>query len=359
METVGLNVESAIDRVGGVEVDEAGWIWPGRHVFVVFASEAERAEEEALATGCRWLTERQAAAYVVRLPGLAGRSTGLRSYLERAGSGAFVELLSEADDYAASRPLWDLNDRVCYVRDRGVVVELETYRVMTPREFTHEAYAHATYAETVSAGKGSPRLVKRYAAVQWLKWAYRSEARTMVYVPGAGRFLAGGALNMWREGISSGDRLVDALSAAPEIVSGSWSSLLARPPGASHLGVWVRRLIAEPGLILTEAGLPAEIQLVTAAQLVRLYDPKGRTGTTVTAMGIELKAAGLARIETIANVTPYGEPKTSARFYPLRNAKRWRQASHYELVREWERWFGPRGLDYRARLATATRVRHG
>lgn len=92
----------------------------------------------------------------------------------------------------------------------------------------------------------------------------------------------------------------------------------------SDLGAWVRRLMssADEMLVMGQAKLSHDV--FTNKQLLALYDPSGKTGTTANGLGRELRRAGV--VQALG-----GKPvKTTVgqdRYYIIRNLDQWRGAS--------------------------------
>jgi hypothetical protein len=89
----------------------------------------------------------------------------------------------------------------------------------------------------------------------------------------------------------------------------------------SDLAGWVRELLTNPEHVLKVGSVPLPHDLVTSRQLLELYDPIGRTGTTANGIARELARAG---IQQVAKGMPLRLPDGSqARYYAVRNADRW------------------------------------
>lgn len=97
----------------------------------------------------------------------------------------------------------------------------------------------------------------------------------------------------------------------------------------SDLGEWVARLIADPDSMLRSGGIKIDRDMFTNRELLAIYDPEQRTGTTANGLGRELRRSGV--------VLAY-EGKTlitkdaSDRYYILRNHEKWIDAPRGKLV---------------------------
>ena len=174
--------------------------WAGRHVFLVFDSDAQTNHQvmRALRHLCRELTDRGAQPYVAKLPPLSDDGkTGLDDLLVAGGTDALSSVLEAAEPFGPAEELWRLNDQVCFVRDPGFVVELATGMRMSVVSFSKEVYANLFYHEREETKAGF-RLVKRATAAEWIKWAHRLEAARLTYAPGHPPLTDAGELNTWR-----------------------------------------------------------------------------------------------------------------------------------------------------------------
>jgi hypothetical protein len=91
--------------------------------------------------------------------------------------------------------------------------------------------------------------------------------------------------------------------------------------GRSDLASWVRQLLAVPESVLRVGEVPIEKDLLTSKELLELYDPLGRTGTTANGLARELSRAGLRQVQE-------GRPirltdGSQARYYAVRNTEHW------------------------------------
>lgn len=88
----------------------------------------------------------------------------------------------------------------------------------------------------------------------------------------------------------------------------------------SDLGAWVSHLLGEPEIVLKVGDIPLVSDLYTNKELLALYDPSGKTGTTANGLGRELRRVGI-------NYALGGKvirTKTGAdRYYIVRNAAKW------------------------------------
>jgi hypothetical protein len=172
--------------------------WKERKTFIVFDSDAQINHQvmQALRHLCAELTARGARPYVVRLPDVPDlNKTGVDDLLVILGKEAMDRALVNAEPYGLAQELWDLNDKVCFVRDPGLIYELKTGARMSVMSFQREVYANLTHNEREETKNGF-KLVKKQTAAEWIKWMHRLETRRVTYKPGDSRFTEG-ELNTW------------------------------------------------------------------------------------------------------------------------------------------------------------------
>jgi hypothetical protein len=197
-----------------------------RRVYIVFDSDAVSnpdvcKQENALA---RWLTERGALVFIVRLPSNPElKKVGMDDFLRLEGKEAFAKLLDEdTEPFEGCEQLHQLNEEVRYIRSPSSIVKIANGQVMSCATFTNEAFRNRKYNERQLMPKGGEKLLKKYAAREWLEWDHRAEVERMTYAPGESRITEAGELNRWTGwGVEpkKGDvkpflRLVDFLCAA-------------------------------------------------------------------------------------------------------------------------------------------------
>ncbi len=105
--------------------------------------------------------------------------------------------------------------------------------------------------------------------------------------------------------------------------------------GRSDLGSWVRQLLAAPDQVLRVGDVTLEQDLFTSKELLQLYDPEGRTGTTANGLGRELSRAGVrqalgGRPVRLAN-------GAQGRYYIIRHPEKWLRASARQIANHLEK----------------------
>jgi hypothetical protein len=99
----------------------------------------------------------------------------------------------------------------------------------------------------------------------------------------------------------------------------------------SDLGAWVRTLMLTPDFILKVGEVQINKDLFTSKELLCLYDPDGKTGTTANGLGRELSRAG---IRQVMNGRPVKLPDGSqVRLYAVKNPEIWLTATPQQIVK--------------------------
>lgn len=96
----------------------------------------------------------------------------------------------------------------------------------------------------------------------------------------------------------------------------------------SDLGSWVARLMLDPEAMLRIGEMSIEQDLFTNRELLELYDPMGKTGTTANGLGRELRRAGVPQVVQGA---PVKGPNGTDRYYILRNKDQWLKAEKKDV----------------------------
>lgn len=182
------------------ELEKVKWI--RRNVYIVFDSDF--AEKQAVCFAINSLAEelleRGALPHVVILPEVYedDRKTGLDDFLMEAKEGDLVRLLEEAQPLTLARALWKMNRGVAYVRNPGMVVQLDDGLKMTPSAFKeHSDWSTAVGSEQKVTADGDLVIKKVPAAAAWIKWPLRRSVRKVTYSPGEPRITEANEFNQW------------------------------------------------------------------------------------------------------------------------------------------------------------------
>jgi hypothetical protein len=104
----------------------------------------------------------------------------------------------------------------------------------------------------------------------------------------------------------------------------------------SDLASWVRMLMATPEMVLRLGDIRIDKDLFTSAELLQLYDPIGKTGTTANGLGRELARAG---VRQVVNGRPLRlADGHQARYYVVRNSTQWETASPIDAAQHLNAW---------------------
>jgi len=175
--------------------------WKGLATYIAYDSDALTnpnvvAAENQLA---RELLGLGAIVHIVRIPPLGDGKTGLDDYLENEKNGGFErfrELAFGSQAWALGRVLHELNERLVFVKDPGIVVDLRDWQMMMPEKMKESIFSNVYYETQVQRGN-SIVTVKKKAAAAWLAWEQRTQVGKLVYAPGLERVTPGGNLNVW------------------------------------------------------------------------------------------------------------------------------------------------------------------
>lgn len=174
--------------------------WSGRKVIVAFDSDAHTNPMVVMARNelCRELLAMGALPHIANVtPSVDGSKRGIDDLMLQDGVEELETVFIEAEPFATSMALHDLNTEVAYIRDPGVVVCLESGLRMRATDFTGHAYSNRHYTETTIDAKGNERQTKKKAALGWLEWPMRLELSRIVYEPGAEKITEKAEYNTW------------------------------------------------------------------------------------------------------------------------------------------------------------------
>lgn len=166
----------------------------GRQIFIVFDSDAVSNPQVAMAENvlCKELLNLKFEPYIVRLPSVDGKKTGLDDYLIASGAEAFKTLVESAEPFKYGAELHKLNEEVIYIENPSLVLRHTDGYKMAVSTFKNEVFSNRTFIDFSSE---KPKLVK--SADEWMKWKGRATVNKFVYEPGAPQ-LSNGCINMWR-----------------------------------------------------------------------------------------------------------------------------------------------------------------
>lgn len=172
----------------------------GRHVFIVYDSDAATNPQVAAAESafCREISNIGAVPFIIRLPSLDDKKTGLDDYLLQKSDEEFTELTTTAEPYKLASELHKLNEEVIAVMNPGFVYEIKTGAKLSPRLFTDFNYAPRTFLEETILATGEIKVKKVSTAKAWITWPNRSQVSGIVYAPGEPEITENKELNLWK-----------------------------------------------------------------------------------------------------------------------------------------------------------------
>jgi hypothetical protein len=111
------------------------------------------------------------------------------------GLDEFGRLLVNAVPIGPGQELHRLNVDVALIRSTAEIIELNTGSVFTPNSFSDARYRNRTYNERSDE---NGKMVKKFAAKEWLAWGGRTEVTELAYDPACNNMITGeGAYNTW------------------------------------------------------------------------------------------------------------------------------------------------------------------
>lgn len=175
--------------------------WKRRPVYIVYDSDFATNQSVCFAVNALAdeLAERGALPHTILLPDVKDDGkTGLDDFLLQAGEGEFDRLIGEAQPLTMAKSLWRMNSQVVYVRNPGLMVEIDSGLKMTPGAFKeHSTWSTATTSEQKMDAEGSVAIKKVAAAPAWLKWPMRRNVERVTYAPGEERITQDNEFNQW------------------------------------------------------------------------------------------------------------------------------------------------------------------
>lgn len=173
--------------------------WVGRHVYIVFDSDASSNPNVAAAENrlAHTLASMKAIPHVIRLPAPNGKKVGLDDYLLEHDEDEFQKLVDDAPIYKEVRPLHELNEQVMVVLNPSMVIEPATGYMMNKNNFTGVNYAHLSHWEEKTTADGEVKRKRVPTAEAWIKWPGRSVVTGITFAPGQDRVYRG-KYNTWK-----------------------------------------------------------------------------------------------------------------------------------------------------------------
>ena len=176
--------------------------WARRAVYLCFDSDVRvnPMVQAALKELANELQNRGAIVFFAVLPELKDvKKVGLDDFFVHEGESAaeqFAGILHVAEPLGLAKALWEINERYLYIRDPGLVLNIETLAKVSPAAFKEHAEATKLAYEGTPKGDGV-EYTQTTASGAWLRWPFRSEAPKMTYAPGEKLRTEDGAYNTW------------------------------------------------------------------------------------------------------------------------------------------------------------------
>ena len=177
--------------------------WIKRRVYIMYDSDiaVKTGVQDAMNALAEELAERGALPFVVYIPeGDGGKKQGLDDWCVNNPGLFLTELTERRQPMTQVRKLFELNQQLVYVRDKGIIVEQSSDNKMNSSQFK-EVYQTTDYAELMITESGGVSLKKAPVAMSWMKWPLRRDVNELTYRPGAQRFIGEGEprskYNLW------------------------------------------------------------------------------------------------------------------------------------------------------------------
>lgn len=186
-------------------LDEAEWA--GREVYICYDSDGATNPQVVKAESrlAQRLLEKGAIVKICRLqpappnePGENPYKVGIDDYILAHGAEMFsTEILDKAFPYQDSEKLHEMNERVVYVRNPGIIWDHKDQMRRAPEAFTSHAFSNYQYQKVEYTKAGDERFVTKFTAKEWMLWPHRAECNKLAFEPGQDRITEGGDLNTW------------------------------------------------------------------------------------------------------------------------------------------------------------------
>lgn len=168
--------------------------WAKRDVTVIFDSDFT-SNEHVRAAMVMFAKELSRLGALVRLafvpPGPDDEKRGLDDYfMEHSLDDFYADV--ETDQYDESFALWEMSDKIAFIRDVGCVYEFSTGKLWDRNKLVASVMANCEHEVGTPDGK----VTRVNTASAWLKWPRRLEYAKLVYEPGESKVL-GSDLNTW------------------------------------------------------------------------------------------------------------------------------------------------------------------
>lgn len=179
-------------------------IWAKRVVHIIYDSDILTNQNvvSALNALAETLALEGAMPYIVKLPAISENGkTGLDDYLLEYPAEALQDLMDNGQPLTLARPLWELNEKLIYIYQPGIVLSKDSGQKIAPAAFRDHAYGTKGYSEQVLLPTGAISMRPIAIGAAWISWPFRHEAQRMTYAPGSPQMMNPGtnrsAWNTW------------------------------------------------------------------------------------------------------------------------------------------------------------------
>lgn len=165
--------------------------WVKRRVYIMFDSDVvtKPGVQDALNSLAGELMNRGALPFIVYIPdGDNGKKQGLDDWCVNNPGSSLYDLCARHQPLTQVRKLFEFNEKLVYVMDKGIIVDQENGNKMPAAQFK-ESYQNLDYSELTITDNGTVSLKKAPIANSWMKWPLRNQVSSMTYKPGAGKIL--------------------------------------------------------------------------------------------------------------------------------------------------------------------------
>lgn len=171
------------------ELEAVNWLC--RRVYIIYDSDVivKPSVQDALNAMAEELMARGALPYIVLVPSCDdGTKQGLDDWCVANPTSTIYDLCARHQPLTQVRKLFDLNDKLVYIMDKGIIVNQANGSKMSTLQFK-EAYQNIDYAELLVNDQGSISLKKAQIATNWLKWPLRKQVSSLTYQPGLDKLI--------------------------------------------------------------------------------------------------------------------------------------------------------------------------
>lgn len=177
--------------------------WDKRKVIICFDSDTATNPMVRMAASrlAYTLAVRGALVQLARLPeNELGEKQGLDDYVYSfpslaEGKDALGNLVQAAEELGPGQELHRLNSEVALIQSTSEIIELNTGNVYSTAAFSDARYRNRFYNDR---SDDNGRMVKKFAAKEWLAWNHRTEVVALAYDPACNNIITSkGAYNTW------------------------------------------------------------------------------------------------------------------------------------------------------------------